>query len=156
MAYSWLSHCKRYLELLEGEKRFLRNYKVQLLLTRKMSFATSFVGWPCVASIVVFVYVRFCVCDEVRHSWCLFTVFLTWRPMLSQCWHADSCQRPKHPQHCEPLYGTSHTCLLVDVRGYMTHMSAFYQTLNLDATGQQSNPVFLISFSVACRATWRA
>lgn len=28
MAYSWLSHCKRYLELLEGEKRFLRSYKV--------------------------------------------------------------------------------------------------------------------------------
>ena len=30
MAYSWLSHCKRYLELLEGEKRFLRSYKVPL------------------------------------------------------------------------------------------------------------------------------
>ena len=28
MAYSWLSHCKRYLELLDGEKRFLRSYKV--------------------------------------------------------------------------------------------------------------------------------
>jgi hypothetical protein len=29
MAYSWLSHCKRYLELLEGEKRFLKNYKAR-------------------------------------------------------------------------------------------------------------------------------
>jgi len=29
MAYSWLSHCKRYLELLEGEKRFLKKYKAR-------------------------------------------------------------------------------------------------------------------------------
>ena len=29
MAYSWFSHCKKYLEALELEKRFIKTQKVQ-------------------------------------------------------------------------------------------------------------------------------
>ena len=86
MAYSWLSHCKRYLELLEGEKRFLRNYKVQLLPTRKMCLLQRVLlaGPVLQALLSLFMSVSVNV-TKVRHSWCMSTVFLAWRAMLSQC-----------------------------------------------------------------------